>query len=467
MRSKFARLLLPLACTLLPVAAHAAKKVACWLTNPDGSALFAPQNPRLRFTSAPAQPPILQVDDQQKFQTVDGFGYALTGGSAQLLMAMEPAKRAAILRELFSTQGNGIGVSFLRVTIGSSDMNDHVYSYDDVPAGQTDPDLAKFSLAADRDNVIAVLKQILAIDPKIQLLASPWSAPAWMKTNGDAKGGELLPRFYPAYAEYFVKYLTGMRQEGIPIDAITVQNEPLNDKNTPSMRMPASDEARFIRDDLGPALRRAGLKTKIVLYDHNCDAPEYPLSILRDPAASQYVAGSGFHLYAGPIDALTTVHDAFPDKNIYFTEQMVIDSGNTAGRNIANPVQRILIGAMRNWSRNVLLWNLAADPRNGPHTNNGGCPVCQGAITIDGDTVTRNRAYYALAHFSKFVRPGSVRIGSNQPASLANVAFRTPRGRFVLVVANTGPSQQTFRVAFHQRAFTATLQAGSVATYVW
>ena len=467
MQHRIAKSLISIALLLSPVASPA-QKVALWLTTPDGSSLFAPQKENLRFTSAPASPSVIEVDDTQRFQTIDGFGYALTGGSAQLLMRMTPAKRAALLREIFTTKASGIGVSYLRVSIGSSDLNDHVFTYDDMPPGQTDPALAKFSLDPDRADLIPILKQILAIDPKIKILASPWSAPSWMKTNDNPKAGKLQPQFYPTYAAYFVKYLSGMKQAGINIDAITIQNEPLNDKNTPSMLMLPDEEAAFIRDHLGPALQSAALPAKIVLYDHNCDRPDYPLTILQDPGANKYVDGSGFHLYGGTIDALTKVHDAFPTKNLYFTEQMVIDAkGGTATTAIADPVQKIIIGATRNWSRNVLLWNLAADPKNQPHTSNGGCPICQGAITIDGDTVGKNRAWYTLASASKFVRPGSVRIASNEPDRLPNVAFKTPKGRSVLILVNTDTSAKTFSVRFHKRIFTTSLPAGAVATCIW
>jgi glucosylceramidase len=466
MKQKIAMSFLSIA-LLLPIASPA-QKVTTWLTTPDGSSLFALQSAKLRFSSATPSAAIIDIDDKQTFQPIDGFGYALTGGSAQLLMRMSPEKRAALLHELFATDAANIGVSYLRVSVGSSDMNDHVFSYDDMPAGETDPTLAKFSLDPDRADVIPILKQILAINPKIKLLASPWSAPAWMKTNDNVKGGKLQPQFYPVYASYLVKYISGMKQEGINIDAITVQNEPLNPHNTPSMVMQAEDQDEFIRDHFGAALAKAGLTTKIILYDHNCDRPDYPLTILQDPAANKYVDGSGFHLYGGTIDALTKVHDAFPTKNLYFTEQMVIDEkGGTAATNIDEPVQRIIIGATRNWSRNVLLWNLAADPHNNPHTDNGGCPICQGAITLDGDTVGRNRAFYALAHASKFVRPGSVRIASNEPDLLPNVAFKIPKGKSILIVVNNDASPKTFTVRSHKRLFTTSLSAGAVATYVW
>ena len=466
MKQKAAKSLLSIA-LLLPIASPA-QKVTTWLTTPDGSSLFAQQSAKLHFSSAKPSAAIIDIDDKQTYQPIDGFGYALTGGSAQLLMRMSPDKRAALLHELFTTDAGNIGISYLRVSVGSSDMNDHVFSYDDMPAGETDPTLAKFSLDPDRADVILILKQILAINPKIKLLASPWSAPAWMKTNDNVKGGKLQPQFYPVYANYLVKYISGMKQEGINIDAITVQNEPLNPHNTPSMVMQAEDQDEFIRDHFGAALAKAGLTTKIILYDHNCDRPDYPLTILQDPAANKYVDGSGFHLYGGTIDALTKVHDAFPTKNLYFTEQMVIDEkGGTATTNIDEPVQQIIIGATRNWSRNVLLWNLAADPRNNPHTDNGGCPICQGAITLDGDTVGRNRAFYPLAHASKFVRPGSIRIASNEPDLLPNVVFKTPKGKSVLIVVNNDKSPKTFTVRSHKRVFTTSLSAGAVATYIW
>lgn len=454
---------------LLPLSGSVlfAQKVNLWSTTSDKSALFEQQKLPLHFARLAGTNPVIEVDDQQAFQSMDGFGFALTGGSAQLMMRMSPAKRAALLHELFTADGNNIGISYLRVSIGSSDLNDHVFSYDDLPEGQTDPALAKFSLGPDRADVIPVLKEILAINPRVKILGSPWSAPAWMKTNGDAKGGKLKPEYYEAYADYFVKYIGSMKAEGIPIDAITVQNEPLNPKNTPSMVMLAPEQDLFIANDLGPAFQRGGIKTKIILYDHNCDRPDYPISILKDPQASKYVDGSGFHLYGGKIDALTEVHDAFPKKNLYFTEQMVVSRPGSLDLNVASPVSRIVIGATRNWSRNVLLWNLAADPENGPHTNNGGCTMCQGAITIDGDKVTRNLAYYTLAHASKLVRPGSVRIASSDLEMLPNVAFKTPQGKKVLIVANTSAASQQFSVRYRAKSFVAVLSAGGVATYSW
>ncbi len=468
MKSKLVGSVLSFVVLLSPLVTYAQKDVSVWLTNPDRSALFQQQTPSLPFFSAPATSQIIDVDSAKTYQTMDGFGFALTGGSAQLLMRMDPAKRADLLRELFAENGDGIGVSYLRLTVGASDMNDHVFSYDDMAEGQTDPGMTKFSLEPDRADVIPVMKQILAVNPHIKILASPWSAPLWMKTSGVARGGVLKPEYFSAYADYFVKYIEGMKAEGIPIDTLTVQNEPLNEKNTPSMLMLESELDIFIKDNLGPAFKKAGIKTKIVLYDHNLDHPLYPLSILRDPAANKYVDGTGFHLYGGTVDAMTQVHDEFPKKNIYFTEQSVTDRRDGATTmNLSRPVSRVMIGVSRNWSKNILLWNLAADPNAGPHTNDGGCTGCFGAITIDGDAVTRNIAYYTIAHASKFVRPGSIRIGSNNLDALPNVAFKTPDGKRVLIVANVSDSEQKFDVRSERKVFTVSLNAGSVGTYVW
>jgi glucosylceramidase len=447
--------------------AQNADQVSLWLTKADRSVLFEKQKEVLIFKPTNDNGLTINVDDKKTYQPIDGFGFALTGGSAMHIIRMSPDSRAALLKELFATNGNNIGVSYIRLSIGASDLNEKVFSYDDMPAGQTDPTLKHFDLGADKQDVIPVMKQILAINPAIKILGSPWSPPAWMKTNEDTRGGRLKPEYYGAYAKYLVKYIQGMKANGIPIDAITIQNEPLHPGNNPSLLLVAPDEGEFIKTHLGPAFKAAGIKTKIIIYDHNADRPDYPISILNDPAARKYIDGSGFHLYGGDIAALTDVHNAHPDKNLYFTEQMVVEKENSTTINIAGPVKRLIIGATRNWSRNVLEWNLAADPDYKPYTDRGGCPMCQGAVTIDKNAVKRNLAYYSIAHASKFVRPGSVRIASNSSDSLPNVAFKTPDGKKVLIVANTGDSSQSFSIKYNGKAIAATLDKGSVGTYIW
>jgi glucosylceramidase len=437
-----------------------------WLTTPDRTALVTPQAAPLHFSADPVQAPVVAVDDARKFQIIDGFGFALTGGSAQLLMAMGTTQRAALLKELFTTGENGIGVSYLRLSIGSSDMNEHVYSYDDLPPGETDVELTKFNLGDDRAAVIPVMKEILAIRPEIKILGSPWSAPAWMKTNNDVKGGELKPEYYGAFAKYFVKYIEAMRAEGITIDAVTIENEPLNPKNTPSMVVFAKEEDEFVASAMGPAFEKAGIKTKILLYDHNADVLSYALSILGDPASSKYVDGTAFHLYGGDASMITKVHDAYPQKNLYLSEQSITEP-RMGPLGIAEAVRRVIIGATRNWCRNVMLWNLAADPQNGPHTNNGGCTDCSGAITLEGNSISKNVAYYAVQHVSQFVPPGSVRVASSEMEQLATVAFLTPQQKMVLVVSNTANFPKPFAVKYHDKVFQTMLPSESVGTYVW
>ncbi|MBJ6118676.1 glucosylceramidase [Pontibacter sp. BT310] len=438
--------------------------VAFWLTDPGTSVLFKLQNQPLAFGSPANQHPTITIDTTETYQTIDGFGYTLTGGSATLLNKMSSAARAELLKELFATEGTSIGVSYLRLSIGASDLSDHVFSYNDLPAGQTDPEMTKFDLGPDRKDLIPVLKEILAINPEIKLMGSPWSPPTWMKTNNSSVGGSLKPEFYDAYAKYFVKYIQAMAAEGIRIDAITVQNEPLHPGNNPSLLMPAQEQAAFIKQSLGPAFKAANLDTKIIIYDHNADRIDYPISILNDPEAKKYINGSAFHLYGGTIDALDQVHKAHPDKNLYFTEQWVGAPGNLAG-DLAWHTKNLTIGATRNWCKTVLEWNLAADQNQDPHTE-GGCTQCLGAITINGG-VTRNPAYYTIAHASKFVRPGSVRVSSNIPAGLQNVAFKAPNGDKVLIVFNEGQDSRTFNISYNGNIVTTSLNRGAVGTYVW
>ncbi|HTI09325.1 MAG TPA: glycoside hydrolase family 30 beta sandwich domain-containing protein [Puia sp.] len=456
-----------LVAALFVVRAAVAQSVDVWLTDPSKDILFMKQ-PSLRLVSAGAvgiQDPVIKVDATHSFQSMVGWGWALTGGSAQALLKMSTPARAALLKELFGVAGSEIGGSYLRVSIGASDLNDHVFSYDDMPAGQTDTSLAHFDLGPDKMEVIPILKEILKINPGIKILGSPWSPPKWMKTNEDSRGGSLKPEYYEVYARYFVRYIKAMQQAGIRIDAITVQNEPLHPGNEPSMLMPATEEGAFVKTALGPAFRKAGLTTKIIIYDHNADKPEYPISILDDADARQYVDGSAFHLYGGKIEALSKVHDAYPKKNLYFTEQWVGAPGDFK-KDIPDHVRDLIIGATRNWSRNVVEWNLASDPFYKPHTDRGGCDRCLGALTLDGDKVTRNPAYYIIAHAAKFVRPGSVRIGSNLVSNLPNVAFRTPAGKMVLIVLNDGDGSQNFSIEYKGKMVKGMLNGGAVGTYV-
>lgn len=443
------------------------QKIETWLTKADQSVLLQKQSTTISFQSDVSNnDPEILIDTSLSFQTVDGFGYSLTGGSAYVINRMGATEKSNLLNELFGNNSNSIGVSYLRISIGSSDLNASVFSYDDVPSGQTDTSLVRFSLSQDTIDLIPVLKQILSIKPNIKILGSPWSPSVWMKDNGSSVGGSLLIQYYNVYANYFVKYIQAMRANGITIDAITIQNEPEYGGNNPSMLMTASQEAEFVKNYLGPAFQNAGISTKIVIYDHNCDHPIYPITVLNDADAKKYIDGSAFHLYAGDISALSTVHQAYPDKNLYFTEQWTGANESFDG-DLKWHIRNVIIGSMRNWSRNALEWNLASDPLYQPHTP-GGCSECKGAFTIDGNSFTRNVSYYIIAQIAKFVSPGSVVISSTVPNSnLYNVAFRTPDGKKVLLVLNDAATTANFNIVFNGKKALASLPASSVATFIW
>ena len=440
-------------------------KAEYWITTTDESSKLKKQND-LVFNSEMNSNQTILVDASQKFQTIEGFGFSLTGGSAQAILKLDKAKREALLQELFSRKEDAIGLSYLRISIGASDLNETVFSYDDMPAGQTDLKLEHFDLGPDLKDVVPVLKEILAINPKIKIMGSPWSPPVWMKDNGSSKGGSLQPKYHQVYAEYFVKYIQAMKAQGIVIDAITPQNEPLHPGNNPSLLMLAEQQADFIGNHLGPAFAKAKIKTKIVIYDHNCNKPEYPLTVLKDAKANPFVAGSAFHLYEGDISALSTVHDAYPNKDLYFTEQYT-GSKSSFESDLKWSVKNVVIGSMRNWSVNALSWGLANDEFYKPFTP-GGCSTCKGALMIDqNQNIKREVGYYIIGHASKFVTEGSIRIGSNISGSLYNVAFKTPSGQIVLIVENDGTAPETFNIKYNQKQISTTLNAGAVATYVW
>ena len=436
-----------------------------WLTDPKNGILFQKQaepSPGLGIPDAQ-----IRLHPDSTFQSMDGFGFTLSQGSATHFLAMSDSARKAALQELFGDGEKDIRISYLRLSVAASDLNAFPFSYNDLkdPKG-TDPTLSQFSLSYDTLDVLPILKQILAVNPKIKLMASPWSPPTWMKDNRDTRGGSLLPEFESSYAQYLVKYIQEMGKRGITIDALTIQNEPLHPGNNPSLLMLADQQARFIGQHLGPAFRQEGIQTKIVVYDHNADRPDYPITVLSDPKANPYIDGSAFHLYGGQIEALSEVHRAFPDKQLYFTEQWVGSPGNME-EDIAWHVKNLLIGAPRNWAKTVLEWNISSNPSLKPHTDRGGCHRCLGAITIDGDAVIRNPAYYIIAHASKSVDPGSYRIGSSLPEGLPNVAFLRADGKQVLIVHNDSKATKQFEIHSGNKHFKASLSAGATGTWLW
>jgi len=444
---------------------RANESVSIWMTTTDRSKLLQPQSNVTFSADAGTNANTITIDENTTYQGIDGFGYTLTGASASLINGLGASQKNALLQELFSVTGSNIGISYIRISLGASDLSAAPFTYNEVAAGQTDVNLNNFSISQELTDLIPILKSIIAINPSIKILASPWTAPRWMKTNGSYVGGSLNTNYYDAYARYFVRYIQAMAAQGITIDAITPQNEPLNPNNNPSMLMQANEQANFIKNNLGPQFSNNGIATKIITYDHNADRADYPIAILNDAAARPYVDGSAFHLYAGNISALTEVHNAYPSKNIYFTEQWVGGPSNFAG-DFQWHINTLIIGATRNWSRNVLEWNLAADANYGPHTN-GGCSTCEGALTINGSTISRNVSYYIIAQASRFIRPGAVRIASNIAGSIQNAAFKNSDGTKVLIASNSGTSSTTFKVKWGSQSFSYTLPAGAVATFKW
>lgn len=438
--------------------------VGLWVTMPDKSALL--QKESVAVNGQPKNENIqLTINTDKTYQEMDGFGYTLSGGSALHISNMSAPARAKFLQHIYGTGPDDLGVSYIRISVGASDLDEKIFSYNDLPAGQTDVNMEKFDLGYDKKYLIPVLQDILKINPAIKILGSPWSPPVWMKTNGDTRGGSLKPEYYTAYAKYFVKYIQEMKKNGITIDAITVQNEPLHPGNNPSLLMVAEDQKVFVRDHLGPEFAKNGVKTKIIVYDHNADRPDYPITILNDKEAAKYVDGSAFHLYGGVISAVSSVHEAFPNKNLYFTEQWVGAPGDFK-KELDWHIENLIIGAPNNWCKTVLEWNLAANEKQEPHTDRGGCVGCLGAVTIVGDEVTYEPAYYIIAHASKFVRPGSLRVHSNVIDGLPNVAYKTPSGNTVAIIQNTSKEVKTIDVNAGQKNTTITLKAGAVATLV-
>ena len=415
---------------------------------------------------------VITVNATTQYQQMDGFGGSLTDSSAWLIWnKLSASQQTALMQQLFSSSA-GIGISFLRQSMGATDFSANGnYSYDDMPAGQTDPNLTNFSVTHDAAYIIPLVKQAQAINPNIKVVALPWSPPAWMKSTGTMNGGTMNKAYFPSLAHYFVDFVEAYRQQGIPIYALSVQNEPLfSTTGYPSEYLAATDESTFIANNLGPALNTAGLGgVKIFAYEHNWDNTAYPESVLGSSAA-QYLAGSSFHCYAGDPSAQSTVETAFSAKAIWFTECSGITSTTFAGDLVWN-AEHLLIGATRNWARSVSLWNLALDQNSGP--KNGTCSNCRGVVTIDDSVspanVTFNVEYYILGHLGKFVVPGAHRIESNTfgAGSIEDVAFQNPDGSIVLLVLNSANSSGTFTVSFKGQSFNYTLPAGAVATFSW
>ena len=441
-----------------------------WLTAGDQSRVLS-QEPNISIaTGTDTSSTVITVDASTVYQTMVGFGAAMTDASAYLIETkMSATQRDALMQDLFG-RSSGLGLSFVRVPMGASDFSLRQYSYDDVGANQTDSMLSRFSIAPDSAYKIPALRQALAINPQLTLMASPWSAPAWMKTTGSLIKGTLLPRHYDSFANYFARFIDAYKASGIPISAITIQNEPhFEPADYPGMRLDDTARATIIGQHVGPLLATRAPNVKILDWDHNWDEPNAPLAVLANARAAKYVSGVAWHCYAGDVPAQQSVHDQHPDKETWFTEC----SGGAWAPNWSDDLKwfvgTLIIGSTRGWARGVLFWNLALDENDGPHT--GGCGNCRGVVTINSNTglVTRNVEYFALAHASKFVRPGARRIASTTDVNgLQSVAFQNADDASkALIVLNTGTAARGFAVHDASSWFRYTLPPGSVVTFSW
>ncbi|MBA4382573.1 MAG: glycosyl hydrolase [Sideroxydans sp.] len=443
--------------------------VQSWVTSADKSKLLARQ-PDLIFAGCAIASSHIDVNQDTHYQTMVGFGAAITDATAWVIQnKMSNVQRSALLDDLFG-RTTGIGLSFIRLTIGASDFSLSHYSLDDMAAGQTDYPLTNFSIVPMRTAVLPTIQAALVVNPNISVMASPWSAPAWMKSSDSLVTGSLLPQAYDAYARYLVKFADAMQAEGIPLYALTAQNEPnFEPADYPGMLLDSTARATLVGQHLGPLLAQRATPLRLLDWDHNWDNPTSPQAVLDDATARPYVDGVAWHCYAGGVGTQTAVHDAYPDKETYFTECSGGDWASVWSDNLLWNTRTLVIGATRNWAKGVLLWNLALDENHGPHL--GGCSNCRGVVTINSVTgvVTRNEEYYALAHASKFVRPGAQHIASSSGSNgLDSVAFRNADdGSLVLIVANAHAVTSNFTVRQGGLTFPASLPAGAVATYVW
>ncbi|WP_051967364.1 ricin-type beta-trefoil lectin domain protein [Kitasatospora mediocidica] len=581
---------LTLAVLPAPPASAAGQPVQKWLTTSDLSQHLTQQSD-LAFTAS-SGPGTISVDDTQTFQSIVGFGAAMTDTSAWLISdKLSGTAHTNLMNALFNPS-QGIGMSWVRVPMGSSDFSATAqpYSYDDglsVSTGSTvgvgsgrclddtgnpangtqvyiwdctsgnanqqfgytaagqlqiagkcldangqgtangtkvilwtcngqpnqqwkltgngtitglqsglcldvtgastgngspaqlwgcsgqsnqqwtrpDPALANFSIGHDLDYIVPDLKEALALNPGLKLMANPWSPPGWMKANGQMNNtnhaGTLLPSSYGPLAQYFVKFLQGYAAQGVPIYAITPQNEPAYASAYPGMELSEPQEAAFVANNLGPALAQANLSPAVLGTDFNTNVlSDYAEPLMRDAGAAKYLSGTAWHCYAGGLDALGTMQAAFPAKDTYETEC-------SDGIDPQNAIETF-IQSTRNWARSATMWNIAEDRDNGPVIP-GGCNACTPLVTIDQSTgnVAYGAGYYSVGHFSKFVLPGAKRIASTITANLDDVAFRNPDGSLVLIVDNTSGSAQSFSTTWGAQQISDSLPAHGIATYEW
>ncbi|MGW3510593.1 ricin-type beta-trefoil lectin domain protein [Streptomyces sp. NPDC000994] len=460
-----------------PAAQAAGEPVTAWLTTTDDSGGrhvvrgLEPQTPFAFQSGTGGGGENITVDENTRYQTFTGGGASFTDTAAWLMNssgALSQATRDATMRKLFSPT-DGIGLSFLRNPMGASDLARNGYTYDDVPAGQSDPSLAKFSIAHDLADVVPLTRQALQLNPALTVMASPWTAPAWMKDSGQLGGGWLKAEDYGAYAAYFVKYLQAYRDQGVPVAYVTAQNEPTCCSGYPSMSWNASGLAYFTKSELLPKLRSAGLSTKVLAHDWNWDTYDsYAAQTVDDAAVRAHpnFGGIAWHGYGGNVAQQTTVHNRYPQLDAFGTEH---SGGTWIGHQQREDMLNI-VDYTRNWAKSVTKWSLAVDQNMGPH--NGGCGTCTGLVTVhNGDgrsgQVDYTVEYYDMGHLTKFVRPGAQRIASTASSTVPNVAWRNPDGGKSLIAYNDATTAKTVTINWGSQHATYSLPGRTSATFTW
>jgi glucosylceramidase len=426
-------------------------------------------------------PTTIKLNPAERFQTMDGFGAAITGSTAFNLMKMTKENRTKFLKETFSPT-EGMGQSYVRISIGCSDFSLSEYSLCDTPG------IENFGLTSEEtDYVIPVLKEILAINPDLKIMGSPWTPPQWMKVNNltdlqpfnSWTSGQLNPAYYGDYATYFVKWIQAMNQNGIKIYSVTPQNEPLNRGNSASLYMGWEEQFEFVQNHLVPQFKAASLSTKIYLFDHNynydnmADQNGYPMKIYDAGIDSEVVAGAAYHNYGGDKAELLKVQSRYPDRELVFTETSIgtWNDGRNLQVRLIDDMREVALGKVNNGCKAVIVWNLMLDTERGPNRE-GGCQTCYGAVDIDisdFSTITRNSHYYIIGHLSSVVKPGAVRIGTTgfSDPGFIHSAFENTDGTYAVVLLNSTSASKSITLDDGKQHFTYEVPANSVISYKW
>ncbi len=430
------------------------ESIKVWLSSEDGKYKLTEQTVYME-KSKKTKDILIEINPEEKYQNVLGMGGSLEHATCSNLMKLSPETREEVITKLVDPD-KGIGMNLMRLCIGTSDfVGEPYYSYNDCPDGETDPELTRFSIEKDHAYVIPIIKMVQTKNPKVLFFASPWSPPGWMKDTKTMNGGVLLREYYPTYANYLKKFIEAYSGVGIPIYAITVQNEPrMNDKDYPTCLWTAEQQRDFIRDYLGPCFEQAGISTKIWCWDHNWNYLDFPRAIFTDTNASKYVEGTAFHLYEGKVEAQSILHEEFPDKHIYFTEGSTFLSRGAVK----------IIEIFRNWSRSYNLWVICLDwqrkPNRGPHHASPTMIVLK-----EDNTIEYRFDYYMYGQFMKFVKRDAFRIFSTPgDRYFNNVAFLNPDGTIALIIANAETKEKKVSVRCEDKFFNIEIPTKTVAT---